>query len=94
LPPVRVHLGDDEMLRDDSLHYVQRAVAAGVDAQVDVWTGMPHGFLGSFGRLEAADAALKLLGDFLAQRLATARATLAESRSQNGPVPDLSAGTR
>jgi monoterpene epsilon-lactone hydrolase len=74
LPPIRVHVGDDEVLRDDSLNYVQRAVAAGVDAQVDVWTGMPHGFLGSVGRLEAADAALELLGAFLAQRLSAVRA--------------------
>jgi monoterpene epsilon-lactone hydrolase len=73
LPPVRVHVGDDEVLRDDSLNYVQRAVGAGVDAQVDVWAGMPHGFLGSVGQLEAADAALKLLGAFLSQRLSTVR---------------------
>jgi epsilon-lactone hydrolase len=71
LPPVRVHVGDDEVLRDDSLNYVQRAVAAGVDAQVDVWAGMPHGFLGSVGQLDAADAALALVGAFLAQRLST-----------------------
>jgi monoterpene epsilon-lactone hydrolase len=29
LPPIRVHVGDDEVLLDDSLHYVERAVAAG-----------------------------------------------------------------
>src|SRR5712675_329327 len=32
LPPVRVHVGDDEVLLDDSRRYVERAVAAGVDA--------------------------------------------------------------
>jgi acetyl esterase/lipase len=73
LPPIRVHVGDDEVLRDDSLNYVQRAVAAGVDAQVHVWAGMAHGFVGSVGQLEAADAALALLGAFLAERLSTAR---------------------
>ena len=72
LPPVRVYVGDDEVLRDDSLNYVQRAAAAGVDAQVDVWAGMAHGFLGSVGQLDAANAALELLGAFLAQRLSTA----------------------
>ena len=35
---------DDEVLLDDSLRYVERAVAAGVDARADVWMGMPHGF--------------------------------------------------
>lgn len=32
LPPVRIHVGDDEVLLDDSRRYVERAVAAGVDA--------------------------------------------------------------
>ena len=65
LPPLRVHVGDHEVLLDDSVNYVHMAVAAGVDAEVDVWAGMAHGFVGSVGRLEAADAALKALGDFL-----------------------------
>jgi len=43
LPPIRVHVGGDEMLLDDSRRYVERAVAAGVDARVDVWKGMAHG---------------------------------------------------
>ncbi len=33
MPPVRIHVGDDEVLLDDSLRYVERAVAAGVDAR-------------------------------------------------------------
>jgi len=70
LPPVRVHVGNDEVLRDDSLRYVERAVAAGVDATVGIWEGMVHGFPGNAGRLEAADAALLNAGGFLAERLA------------------------
>jgi monoterpene epsilon-lactone hydrolase len=54
MPPVRVHVGSDEVLLDDALRYVERAFAAGVDARVDVWTGMPHGFAGSVGKLKAA----------------------------------------
>jgi epsilon-lactone hydrolase len=71
LPPLRVHVGNDEVLRDDSLRYVERAVAAGADATVDVWEGMVHGFPGNAGHLEAADAALRNAGAFLAARLAT-----------------------
>lgn len=70
LPPVRVHVGNDEMLRDDSLRFVERAVAAGVDANVDVWEGVVHGFTGNAGRLQAADEALRSAGSFLAERLA------------------------
>src|ERR1700688_2182513 len=69
VPPTRIHVGDDEGLLDDSLRYVERAVAAGVDARADVWMGMPHGFPGSIGRLKAAAQALDAIGAFLAERL-------------------------
>ena len=69
VPPVRIHVGDDEVLLDDSLRYVARAAAAGVDARADVWMGMPHGFQGSFGRLKAAAQSLDAIGAFLAERL-------------------------
>jgi epsilon-lactone hydrolase len=65
LPPVRVHVGDDEVLLDDSRRYVERAVAAGIDAKLDLWMGMPHGFVGSVGNLHAADQALGAIGTFL-----------------------------
>jgi epsilon-lactone hydrolase len=68
LPPIRVHVGDDEVLLDDSVRFVERAVAAGVDARVDVWAGMVHGFLGGVGRLAASTEALSLIGVFLAER--------------------------
>jgi hypothetical protein len=40
-----------------TLRYVERAVAAGVDARADVWMGMPHGFPANIGRLKAAEQA-------------------------------------
>jgi epsilon-lactone hydrolase len=69
LPPVRVHVGDDEVLLDDSLRYVARAVDAGVDARVNVWQGMPHGFASGVGKFAAANQAMAAVGAFLAQRL-------------------------
>src|SRR5712664_3367960 len=69
MSPVRIHVGDDEVLLDDSRRYAERAVAAGVDARADVWMGMPHGFPGSIGRLKAAAQALDAIGAFLAERL-------------------------
>jgi len=44
MPAIRIHVGDDEVLLDDSLRYVERAVAAGVDAEADVWMGCHMGF--------------------------------------------------
>lgn len=69
-PPVRMIVGDAEVLLDDSLRWAARAVAAGVDARVDVWNGLPHGFIGSIGQMQGADAALALIGAFLNERFA------------------------
>ena len=73
LPPVRVHVGDDEVLLDDSRRYVERAIAAGVDAKLDVWMGMPHGFVNGVGKVHAANQALRAIGAFLSDRLGGAR---------------------
>jgi epsilon-lactone hydrolase len=69
LPPIRIHVGDDEVLLDDARRYVERAIAAGVDAQLDVWTGMPHGFPAIIGPIKASAQALDAIGLFLTERL-------------------------
>jgi epsilon-lactone hydrolase len=69
LPPVRIHVGDDEVLLDDSRRYVERAVDAGLDARLDIWLGMAHGFCSSIGDLKAATLALDAAGIFLGERL-------------------------
>jgi monoterpene epsilon-lactone hydrolase len=65
LPPIRIHVGDDEVLLDDSRRYVERAVADGVDARLDVWMGMPHGFVAIIGPIKASTQALDATGLFL-----------------------------
>ena len=79
LAPVCVHVGDDEVLLDDALRYVARAVDAGVDAKVDVWQGMPHGFASGVGKLAAANGAMRAIGAFLTERL-TAKAPFLPAR--------------
>jgi epsilon-lactone hydrolase len=69
LPPVSIHVGDDEVLLDDSLRFVERARAAGVDARAAVWMGMSHGFHASVGRLKAAAQSLDAVGAFIAKQL-------------------------
>ena len=69
LTPIRIHVGDDEVLLDDSRRYVERAIAAGVDARLDVWTGMPHGFPAIIGPIKASAQALDAIGLFLTERL-------------------------
>lgn len=42
LPPLLVHVGEDEALRDDSLRLAEQATAAGVNVALTVWPGVPH----------------------------------------------------
>ncbi|HEX3370529.1 MAG TPA: alpha/beta hydrolase, partial [Candidatus Cybelea sp.] len=53
-PPIRIYVGDDEVLLDDSVRLAQHAAEAGVDVRLDVWEGMLHGFPASLGTFEAA----------------------------------------
>jgi monoterpene epsilon-lactone hydrolase len=69
LPPIRIHVGEDEVLLDDARRYAAKTIAAGYDAHVDVWQGMMHVFPSSIGKLAAADAALTSTGAILASRL-------------------------
>jgi epsilon-lactone hydrolase len=52
---------------------VELAVAAGVDATLDIWMGMPHGSINDVGRLNAATQAISAVGTFLRGRLVGAR---------------------
>jgi acetyl esterase/lipase len=69
MPPLLIQVGDDEVLLDDSRRYAERAFTAGVDARLDVWIGMPHGFHASIGKLKAATQALDAIGAFLTGKL-------------------------
>jgi acetyl esterase/lipase len=57
------------VLLDDSRRYVERVVTAGVDAKLDIWMGMPHGFVTNIGGFNAAAQALNAVGAFLSERL-------------------------
>jgi len=44
MPPLLFHVGESELLRDDSVRFVGAARAAGVRAELKVWDGAPHSF--------------------------------------------------
>jgi acetyl esterase/lipase len=48
---------------------VERAARAGVDATLDIWMGMPHGFVTAVREFDAARQSLKAIGAFLTERL-------------------------
>jgi acetyl esterase/lipase len=72
LPPIRIDVGDDEVLLDDSIRYADRARAAGAEVVLSIWTGMPHVFQSSIGQLLAAEQSVDAIADFLRQHLAQA----------------------
>jgi acetyl esterase/lipase len=42
LPPLLIHVGENEVLRDDSTRLAERARAAGVRVELKVWPVVPH----------------------------------------------------
>ena len=69
LPPIRIDVGDDELLLADSIRYADLSRAAGVEIALSVWEGMPHVFQSSLGQFLAAEQSINAIGDFLRQRL-------------------------
>ena len=59
------------VVRARALGMLQMTDEAGVDAKLDVWVGVPHGFVGSVGSVSAADQALHAVGTFLREQLRT-----------------------
>ena len=44
LPPLLLQAGTRELLRDESVRFAERARAAGVDVELELWHGMQHCF--------------------------------------------------
>ncbi|MBF7731415.1 alpha/beta hydrolase [Pseudomonas sp. N040] len=65
LPPVLLQVGEDEVLRDDSLRFAERARAAGVEVQLQRYEGLWHVFQAHAGVLRVADLALERVVGFL-----------------------------
>ena len=67
LPPLLMHVGDHEAFLDDSVRFVERAVAAGSPARLKVWPEMLHGFESFCHLLPEGRQSLKEIGQFLAR---------------------------
>ncbi len=64
-PPLLVMVGSEELLLDDAVALVDRARAAGVDAELDVWEGLFHIWTAFAPLLPEADEAITRLGQFV-----------------------------
>ena len=68
LPPVRMHVGEDEVLLDDSLRYGERIESQDGNVQIHTWQGMTHVFPSNVALLHAAKEALDDIGNFLREQ--------------------------
>ncbi|MFF6509470.1 alpha/beta hydrolase fold domain-containing protein, partial [Pseudomonas aeruginosa] len=67
LPPLLVQVGEDELLRDDSLRLAQRAGEQGVAVRLQRYAGCWHVFQAHAGVLASADRALDEAAAFVVE---------------------------
>lgn len=67
LPPLLLHAGSNEVLRDDATRLSERALKAGVDVSVEVYEDMPHAFQ-LFEALPETAASMTRIGPFIKSR--------------------------
>jgi acetyl esterase/lipase len=65
LPPLCVHVSEDELLRDDSLRLADRARAAGVTVSLRSWSNVPHVWQFLVGLLPEARESLNAAFEFV-----------------------------
>jgi acetyl esterase/lipase len=68
-PPIRIDVGEAEILLDDSLRYFDKLVGEGGSGELHIWDGLPHVFSILIGVLDAAEIALDEMGSFLREAL-------------------------
>ena len=69
LPPVLLHVGEDEILLDDSRRLADRLERAGTPYELHVWKGMLHVFPANLALLQAAREGLEDMGRFLRHQM-------------------------
>jgi len=65
LPPILLHVGEDEVLLDDSMRLAERVRAAGGQARVAIWPHMWHVFQVYAPFLPEACQSIRQIGDFI-----------------------------
>jgi acetyl esterase/lipase len=65
LPPLLFHVGDAEVLLDDSTRAAEKASRAGVDATIEVYPDMPHVWHAFAPFLPEASRAIEAIGAFV-----------------------------
>ena len=69
LPPMLVHVGDDEILLSDSTRLVEKLEAAGIDVEFEIFPHMWHVFQMFVGKMPEGKKAVAKIGDYIRKRL-------------------------
>ena len=69
LPPTLIHVGSDEILRDDAVRMAEKMRTAGCDVEIDVWPCMPHVWHLYARILPEGRLAINRIGTFLRRQL-------------------------
>lgn len=69
LPPLCIHVGDDEVLLSDSVRFAERARACNVDVEFRIWPSMWHAFQTSARVVPEARRSLDEIGRFVANNV-------------------------
>jgi monoterpene epsilon-lactone hydrolase len=70
LPPLLIHVGNDEVLLDDSIKLDQKAKADGVESTLEVWEDMIHVWHAFHPMLPEGKQAIERVGSFLREKWA------------------------
>ncbi|HKW62981.1 MAG TPA: alpha/beta hydrolase [Candidatus Acidoferrum sp.] len=70
LPPLLIHVGADECLRDDSTRVAEKARAAGVPVELKIWSVVPHAWQLALQVLPEARQSLREAAEFLLKHAA------------------------
>ena len=68
LPPLLIQVGTEETLLDDAYHLKERAEAAGIDVQLEVFDAMPHVWHVFASYLPEAQDAINQIGKFAREK--------------------------
>jgi acetyl esterase/lipase len=94
LPPIMIHVGNDEVMRDDSTLFGEKADSYGVEVHVKVWKGMFHCFPLLAPMFEEATEAMRQVSAFIRNNMQKENGLAAAFLYMMMFTPYLSAGIR
>jgi acetyl esterase/lipase len=80
LPPLLIHVGADEVLRDDSTRLAERAHAAGVPVELKIWPVVPHAWQIAPHLIPEGRQSLREAAAFLHSHATPAKSSTEDSR--------------